>query len=157
MNKNILAIVAGVIIIAGAFYITGMESENNKIGKTNEQQGEEKVNENSNDNDMNNKKEEEMVEISEDFIACLKEEGVIIYGSSTCPACAQLEQEYGGYEIVKPIYLDCSGLGTVEETERCRNEMKTNVVPEVQINGELFDKWGSPENLAKETSCILLP
>ncbi len=89
------------------------------------------------------------------FIDCLADAGVVIYGSSTCPACAQLEQEYGGYEVVAPIYLDCSGLGTAEETQRCGNEMKTNFVPEIQINGELFDDWGSPENLAKETGCEL--
>jgi len=89
------------------------------------------------------------------FIQCLANAGVVIYGSSTCPACARLEREYGGYEIVKPIYLDCSGLGIAEETERCRNEMKTRYVPEIQIKGELFDGWGSPQALAEATGCQL--
>ncbi len=89
------------------------------------------------------------------FIQCLADAGVVIYGSKTCPACAQLEQEYGGYEIVKPIYLDCSGLGTAEERERCMNEMQTMYVPEIQIKGNLFKGWGSPEALAEATGCQL--
>ncbi len=93
--------------------------------------------------------------ITDDFMQCLKEEGVVIYGSTTCPACSRLEGEYGGYEIVKPIYLDCSRLGSEEELARCKEEMKTGFVPEIQIKGELFDEWGSPETLAKETGCEL--
>lgn len=89
------------------------------------------------------------------FIECLADSGVIIYGSSTCPTCTKLEREYDDYETIKFIYLDCSGRGTTEETVRCRSEMKTNVVPEVQIKGEVFDDWGSPENLSEETGCRL--
>lgn len=87
------------------------------------------------------------------FIKCLLAEGVVIYGSSTCPACHQLEQEHGGYEKIRPIYLDCSGFGSERERERCQEEMKTVYVPEIQIKGELFEKWGSPENLAEATGC----
>ncbi len=82
------------------------------------------------------------------FVECLAENGVVIYGSRTCPACASLSEEYGGYEKMKPIYVEC----TVEQ-ERCIEEMLVGYVPVVQINGEIFDDWGSPENLARETGC----
>ncbi len=94
-------------------------------------------------------------EKEEDFIQCLADAGVVIYGSTTCPACSRLEQEYGGYEVIKPIYLDCSGRSSEEEEERCRTEMQTTFVPEIQIGGELFEEWGSPETLAEETGCEL--
>jgi hypothetical protein len=99
--------------------------------------------------------EEEAEEVSQDFIECLKEEGVMIYGSSTCSACEKLREEYGGYSVLKPIYLDCSQLGSEEDFKKCIEEMKTGYVPEVQINGEVFKQWGSPENLAEETGCPL--
>ncbi len=99
--------------------------------------------------------EKEVAEIGDDFLACLEDAGVVIYGSSTCPACAQLEEEWGGKEVVDPIYLDCSGLGTTEETERCMEGIKTGYVPEIQIKGELFEGWGSPQALAEATGCQL--
>jgi hypothetical protein len=89
----------------------------------------------------------------EEFISCLKEAGVVIYGSSVCPACAQLEKEYGGKEVLKPIYLDCSGRGPEQETKECNEKLQTGFVPEIQINGALFDAWGSPQALAQETGC----
>ncbi len=141
MNRIISVIV--VVVLVGGVFLFSMEVNN----KNNELPSEEEFKE-----DNNQSKDG----VNSSFIKCLADAGVVIYGSSTCPACAQLEREYGGYEKISPIYLDCSGLGTNEETERCGNEMKTNLVPEVQINGELFDGWGSPENLAKETGCELL-
>ncbi len=88
--------------------------------------------------------EEQMKEL----VDCLKEEGVVIYGSSTCPACRSLEEEFKGREVIAPIYTDC-----YEYQEKCAEEMKTGYVPEIQIKGELFDRWGSPEVLAKEVNC----
>ncbi|MGM0482717.1 MAG: hypothetical protein ACQEP6_02550 [Patescibacteria group bacterium] len=104
---------------------------------------------------LNKGESSERAEVTERFIECLKKEGVTIYGGVTCPACAELEKEYGGQDLLKPIYLDCSGYGTDEETEKCEVEKKTDFLPEVKIKGELFRSWGSPENLAKETGCKL--
>jgi len=90
--------------------------------------------------------------ITDEFIECLKREGVIIYGSSTCPACKALEEELGGYEIVEPIYLDCS-MGSEEELERCKEEKYTRYVPEVQIKEELYKNINSAEDFAQKTNC----
>jgi len=90
-----------------------------------------------------------------EFVQCLADAGVIIYGSKTCPACFQLEQSFGGYEIVKPIYIDCSGLTSPSERDRCAQEMQTNYIPEIQIKGKLFESGRSLEILAQATGCQL--
>ncbi len=141
MSKNIVASLVGLLIIFLAFYI--IASINDEKGDSVKEIGEEDTDERSEKKAM------------DDFVQCLKEEGVVIYGSTTCPACSRLEEEYGGYEIIKPLYLDCSRRGTEEELAQCREEMKTEFVPEIQIKGDLFDEWGSPEALAKETGCEL--
>ncbi len=92
--------------------------------------------------------EKEDTEVS--FIECLANEGVVIYGSKTCPACARLSGEYEGYDNMELIYVECT-----EDYERCNDEMLVGYVPAIQINGEIYDGWGSPENLAKETGCTL--
>ncbi len=89
----------------------------------------------------------------EEVIECLAGSGVVVYGSQTCPACYNLEQDFGGYETIKPIYLDCSGLGEDEETQRCMQEMQTDYVPEIQINGELYNGPRTLEDLAREVGC----
>lgn len=140
-KKTIISIIIAFSFIAGAIYFALAEDESKGIA-------EKPIVNGSNE-------PEEKTEIPDEFIQCLKEEGVVIYGSSTCPACARLEEEYGGYEKVKSIYLDCSGLGSQEEAERCMEEMQTSYIPEVHIKGRLFEGWGSPEALAEATGCQL--
>ncbi len=84
------------------------------------------------------------------FMQCLDDAGVVIYGSRTCPACARLSQEYGGYDMMSPIYVECTVY-----PERCQQEMLVNYVPAVQIRGEIFEGWGSPQNLSIVTGCPL--
>ncbi len=82
------------------------------------------------------------------FISCLQENGVIVYGSPTCPYCVQLVSEYDGYDDFHKIYVNCN-----EDSERCSNEMLTDGVPETQIKGELLQEWASPDVLAEKTGC----
>ncbi len=82
------------------------------------------------------------------FIECLEKEGMVIYGSKTCPYCTQLANSLGGYDAVSLIYVECS-----EERERCNQEMQTRYVPEIQIKGNLYDGSRESEALAKETGC----
>ena len=90
---------------------------------------------------------------SEKFIRCLADAGVVIYGSKTCGACIGLVEEYGGYDTIKPIYLDCSEFRSQEELKRCFEEKQTEYVPEIQIKGQLFEDWGGPQILAEVTGC----
>ncbi len=94
--------------------------------------------------------EVELEKVSADFVDCLKEKGVTIYTSETCPACKDLVKKYGGYDILSPIAVNCN-----KEQERCTNEMLEDFVPSVVINGKSFQELGTPENLARETGCEL--
>ncbi len=85
-----------------------------------------------------------------EFIQCLANENVIIYGSYTCPACRQLVENLGGYEAINSIYIECN-----EEWERCSQEMQTNYVPEIQIEEVLYTGPRTIEALAEKTNCII--
>jgi hypothetical protein len=144
MNKYTPFIIFAIIIITG-FLVVRADHQNQNLDLPV-----------LSDNEVDNQIPNNLVEkppITTEFIQCLNDAGVVIYGSQTCPACARLVGEYGGYEIIKPIYLDCSGLGSPAETTRCKKEMKTMYVPEIQINGELFNGWGTPEAIAEVTGC----
>ena len=85
-----------------------------------------------------------------ELVQCLADAGVVIYGSATCPACAQLVASLGGYDAIEPIYVECT-----KEGQRCQREMQTNYVPEIQIKGALYNGSRAPEALADETGCEL--
>ncbi len=82
------------------------------------------------------------------LMECLKEEGVVIYGSKYCGICTYLVEEFGGSEKVSPIYVDCE-----YEEERCREEKITYYYPEIQIKGELYEGERSLDKIARETNC----
>jgi len=97
-------------------------------------------------------------EVSPSFVDCLREEGVVIYGSSASQGAAVLEEDFGGIEAVRPIYLDCE-MGSEAEFDRCQREKKTEYFPEIQIKGELYETpipiRRAPEKLSQETGCEL--
>mgnify|MGYP003755288241 CR=1 FL=1 len=93
--------------------------------------------------------EEEVVSF-EGLIQCLAANNIVIYGTNTCPACAQLINSLGGYQAVEPIYVECN-----QETEQCIQQMKTNYVPEIQVNGELYTGSRDPQDLAEQFGCQL--
>jgi hypothetical protein len=138
-KRIILSIIIFLVLIIGAVYF--FQKQDKEI---------EKPTVNGNNNQEQNS---ENGKITSEFIQCLSEAGVVIYGSATCPACLQLRQDLGGDNIIKPIYVDCSGIAEKQDTERCLEEMQTVYVPEIQIKGELFEEWGSPEALAEATGC----
>ena len=85
-----------------------------------------------------------------DFIDCLDDGGVTVYGAEWCPACRQLADSLGGYELVDPIWVECT-----VEGERCDEEMEGTGVPEVHINGHYETGVIPPETLAEEAGCDL--
>ncbi len=95
-------------------------------------------------------KEKEFNGINSGFIQCLSKKGVIIYGTRTCPACSYLAESLGGYESIDKIFIDCA-----QNNEKCSKEMQTSFVPEIQINGILYEGDIVPESLAEETGCKL--
>lgn len=85
-----------------------------------------------------------------DFVQCLAEEEVVVYGTETCPACTSFAEQFGGYEEIDPIYVECR-----EDPENCSLNMQTEFVPEIQISGVLFEEASTPENLGEVTGCKL--
>lgn len=84
----------------------------------------------------------------EELVSCLAENNFVIYGSEWCPACRQLVNSFGGYEMVEDIYVECS-----EEGERCNEEQKTNYVPEIQIDGELYEGPRDLQSITDKVGC----
>lgn len=118
MNKNILIIVSILVFILVAVYAASL------IGSI------------------------DPLESNGNFIQCLADRGLVIYGSRTCPACAQLVESLGGHEAVNPVYVECA-----EERERCNQNMQTNYVPEIQINGQVYAGSRAPEALGEAVGC----
>ncbi len=97
---------------------------------------------------------DEMVEL----IDCLAEEGLVIYGARWCPACNRLIEPFGGYEIADPIYVECSyEYGSKEELARCNRETKTEYVPEIQVDGEIYTGSNFPRHFADLLGCEYNP
>lgn len=84
----------------------------------------------------------------EQLIQCLDEKNVVIYGSATCPYCRELVNSLGGYEMVDPIYVECSLYSS-----RCTDEMQTTGVPEIQIDGVLYQGSRAPSDIASQAGC----
>ena len=132
MNKNILAIIVAIALIVGALFLTGIIEIDSEIDP---EEGGQEV---EIDGDMT------------DLINCLAEEGLVIYGLDTCPACTQLANSLGGYDAIEPIYVECS-----EDQQECAENTKTQYVPEIQIDGELYEGNNDPRSLANEVGCEL--
>ncbi len=122
-ERDILLIVAALLSIFGFFYFR-------EISKTEEG-------------------ENDGTTASKEFVECLKEEGIVVYGEPFCAACNALVESFGGREKINPIYVDCQ-----EESDRCREEKLTGIVPEIQLEGSLFyEGYLSPEEFAQKTEC----
>ena len=85
-----------------------------------------------------------------DLIGCLEQNGVRIYGAEWCPACSRLAESLGGYDVVDPIWVECT-----DEQQRCQQEMHGSGVPEIQINGQLYQGSRDPEAIAEEVGCSI--
>ncbi len=91
--------------------------------------------------------QEELEQLKE-FNDCLADEGMVIYGSDWCPACSQLVEMLGGYEAVSSVYVECT-----EEQQKCQQEMIGTGVPEIQIDGEMYEGARTLEALGGATGC----
>ncbi len=148
MKKNILIVIIFLLVMTGI--VIFIESI-----KTEESLGEEEISLNEDDLSVETGLDLEPSidlndELNNDFIQCLADSGMVIYGSRTCPACTQLAESFGGYDKIALIYVECS-----EERERCSSEMQTNYVPEIQIQGNLYEGSRDLGYLAKITDCEL--
>lgn len=90
--------------------------------------------------------EDELAEIA-DFMVCLAESNVKVYGANWCGYTKQLVDNLGGFEIIKPIYVECT-----EEDELCASEGITGY-PTIKINGEQVNIARTLEGFAEATGC----
>ena len=165
MNKlnrgKILSFIFVGIILLGIIALTGCIGEETEDTEQSEEEteeyeeteGETEETEEETDEDETVKYTIAGQEVTEteanEFIDCLDESEVLIYGAEWCSACGNLAESLGGYELVDPIWIECT-----EEEERCNEEKQAGYVPEMHIEGELVDTMG-PETLSEELGCSL--
>jgi glutaredoxin len=89
------------------------------------------------------------------LIDCFNDNDLVIYGASTCPACKQLVSSLGGKESVESIYVECTASGSKEDQKKCQENAKTGYVPEIQIDGEVYEGSRDPASLAGQVNCEL--
>lgn len=135
MINNILAVLFGVALIGGSIYYVNLEPEE----EVKEEEEEVEIEE---EEDL--AEEEELISLVE----CLEGANVTAYGSRTCPHCLALVESFGGYDVIDPIYVECS-----TGDERCQTDKQTGYVPEIQINSELYQGERSPEAIAMAVGC----
>lgn len=81
------------------------------------------------------------------FINCLKEDNFIIYGANWCGWTKKLVEMLGGFDMVKPIYIECT-----DEKELCEEKGITGY-PTIFINGEKYQGARTFEEFATATGC----
>ncbi len=135
MNKNVLVALISVIVIFGVIVLAGVVNDNGSAELTSPEEEEEVV--------------EEIGEM-ESFVNCLDDKNVTIYGSSWCPYCTDLVEDFGGYDIVDPIYVECT-----EDEQRCADEMIGRGVPEIQVDGDIYQRSRELAVLGEEVGCKL--
>jgi len=82
-----------------------------------------------------------------EFIYCLKEANFAIYGANWCGWTKKLTDMLGGFDMVKPIYVECT-----EEEELCE-EKEVRAYPTILINGEGYQGERTFEKIAAATGC----
>jgi len=81
------------------------------------------------------------------FIDCLDQAGTVIYGAKWCGYCKQLVSMLGGYDIVDPIYVECT------ENEELCNKEGVSAYPTIKIAGSKYSGMRSFEGLSEATGC----
>lgn len=84
-----------------------------------------------------------------DFIGCLEQANFVIYGANWCGWTSQLVEMLGGWEMVNPIYVECT-----QEGELC-SEKEITSYPTVLINDEQFKGSRTFEAFSEATGCSL--
>jgi len=81
------------------------------------------------------------------FINCLKEANLVVFGANWCGWTKRLVEMLGGFDMVKPIYVECT-----EEEELCE-EKGVRAYPTILINGGEYQEARAFEEIAAATGC----
>jgi hypothetical protein len=93
--------------------------------------------------------EEKIESETREIVECLSREELVIYGFKGCAGCDELMDQFGDYDFLDLIYVECS-----DEVGRCLSEMKDPYVPEIQIKQEAYQGVNTIYFLGKATGCI---
>lgn len=81
------------------------------------------------------------------FVGCLEKADFVIYGANWCGWTKKLVEMLGGWDMVKPIYIECT-----EETELCE-EKEIRGYPTIFVQGEQYQGARTFEGFAAVTDC----
>ncbi len=84
-----------------------------------------------------------------EFVACLADNGFKLYGADWCPYCQQVVDMFGGYDVVGPIYVECT-----ENEDLCRQEGISGY-PTIRVNGVDYTGQRTLEGFGAKTNCLL--
>jgi len=86
----------------------------------------------------------------DEFINCLSEHEMLIYGADWCGYTNQLVDLLGGFEMIDQIYVECT-----QEEDLCREAQITGY-PTIRFSGEDYNGPRTLEGLAEVTGCQLV-
>ncbi|MDP1538881.1 MAG: hypothetical protein Q8M00_02515 [bacterium] len=82
-----------------------------------------------------------------EFVGCLARANLVIYGANRCGWTQRLVTMLGGWETIKPIYVECT-----EESELCQ-EKEIAGYPTILINGKQYQGDRTFEGFSEATGC----
>lgn len=143
-KKLIISIIIAIAVIAAALVITFVKSGGNTIGNNIVPNNGGNINPNAgNDNSI-------IINTKEAALAkCLTEKGVIFYGASWCPHCANQKKAFGDGAKYLP-YVECTDVAL---QQKCVDAEVTSI-PDWRINGQQYLGEQSLENLAAYSGCV---
>lgn len=81
------------------------------------------------------------------FVNCLDQAGVKIYGAEWCSHCQDLVNMLGGYNVVDPIYVECT------ENQQLCEDKDIQAYPTIIINGSKYSGARTYQALSQATGC----
>ncbi len=142
VTKTLLAVTFGIFLIGFSWYYVEHWQERGDVNQEDQQSSEEQ--ETISLDEEEGASNEELKSI----VSCLADKGVVVYGLDTCPACSSLIANFGGKDIIEEVYVECN-----KDRDRCDKEKLTTFVPEIHIDGELYEGSRTPSAIAVEAGC----
>lgn len=81
------------------------------------------------------------------FVNCLKEAGFMVYGANWCGWTTRLVSMFGGWEIIDPIYVECT-----EEAELCQKKEIAGY-PTILVNDQNYQGGRTFQDFSEVTNC----
>lgn len=82
-----------------------------------------------------------------DFLDCLQEAQLVIYGADWCGYTQQVVDLFGGYQAAAPVYVECT-----QEEDICR-EAEVVGYPTIKVAGQAYTGERSLAGFAEATGC----